>query len=274
VTAYVLYIDRTLRQSIPEEEKRKPVSEEGNAHLKKPQKHVPPERKTTDSARQKVAIIIDDLGSDLKAVRELLAIDAPIAFSILPYGSHSAEAAEIAHRAGREVVLHLPMEPHNFPEENPGEGALFLQMDDGELVKQIEMDLEAIPHIRGVNNHMGSRFMENEAKLSVVMQRIKEKRLFFVDSMTTANSKGREVAEKKGVPFAARKIFIDNGHDFDDTYNKLINIMGIKNNGKTELMLLIGHSYPGTIRALKKSIPLFKEKNIEIIPVSDLVKGS
>lgn len=274
MTAYVLYVDRVLRQFASEEEKGKTVSKDRKASSQKHRKYAHTEGKTAVYAGGKVAIIIDDLGSNLKVIHELLAIDAPIAFSILPYGSHSADMAEIAHRAGREVILHLPMEPHNFPEENPGEGALFLQMDDGELVKQIEMDLEAIPHIRGVNNHMGSRFMENEAKLSVIMQRIKEKKLFFVDSMTTTHSTGQHVAEKLRVPFAVRKIFIDNGHDFDDTYNRLINIMGRKNNGKPEPMLLIGHPHPGTIRALRKSIPLLKEKKIEIVPVSDIISRS
>ncbi len=273
-TAYILYVDRVLKQSAPGEKKEKTVSKKARPFLKKPRKHARPEGKEAPFAGQKIAVIIDDLGSDLNAVHKLLEIDGPIAFAVLPYGSHSTEVAEIAHRMGREVLLHLPMEPYNSPKKNPGEGALFVQMDEAELIKQIEMDLEAVPYICGVNNHMGSRFMENEEKLSVIMERIKKKRLFFVDSMTTAHSKGREVAKKWGVPFAARKIFIDNGHDFDGTYNNLINITEMKNNGKPEPMLLIGHPYPDTIRALRKFIHLLREKNIKVVPVSELMKRS
>lgn len=88
----------------------------------------PPERQRTAEekyiATRKVAIIIDDIGYDLAPVDELLAIDAPIAFSILPHCVHSVDSALALHRAGREVLLHLPMEPYAYPRQNPGAGAL------------------------------------------------------------------------------------------------------------------------------------------------------
>ena len=102
-------------------------------------------------------------------------IEAPIAFAILPYTPHAREAARLLHAAGKEILLHLPMEPRSYPAENPGAGALFVDMDEGEIRRQIEADLAAVPYVSGVNNHMGSRFMEDEAGLAVVMEELRKK---------------------------------------------------------------------------------------------------
>ena len=75
---------------------------------------------------RRVAIIVDDIGNDLASVDELLALDVPITFAILPHCTHSVDAARVLHRAGREVLLHLPMEPHGYPEQKPGAGAVFV----------------------------------------------------------------------------------------------------------------------------------------------------
>ena len=224
---------------------------------------VPPKREG-----RKIAIIIDDLGPDLKPIRELLTIPASITFSILPYYAHSRDASDILHKAGKEILLHLPMEPHDYPAINPGRGALLIAMTDDELKRQTQKDIDAVPHIKGINNHMGSRFMESAAKLNIVMEEVKQKDLFFIDSRTTVHTKGEEVARKLGIHFAARNIFIDNEQDYEKTYSQLMAL--VLNGHKAGQVILIGHPYPSTIAALKKAIPLLKTEGIEIVPVSVL----
>ena len=229
------------------------------------------EEKIPPLEKQRIAIVIDDIGYDLAPLNELLELDAPITFAILPHLPHSVDAAEILHREGKEILLHLPMEPLAYPEENPGRGALFLWMNEEEIRQQVEEDLNAVPYIVGVNNHMGSRFMEDRTKLSVVLQQLKEKKLFFVDSLTTRYSRGREVAEERELPFAARDVFIDNGQDYKATFQILMDLVDKRNPGKMETILIIGHPYPTTIRALKEAMPLLAAKGAQIIPVSDLL---
>ena len=115
--------------------------------------------------RKKIAILIDDIGYDPGALRRLLAIEAPLAFSVLPRIPHSRSSAEAVHRAGREVLLHLPMEPHGYPDRNPGAGLLFASMTAREIRKTLEEDMKSVPHAEGVNNHMGSKFMEEREPL-------------------------------------------------------------------------------------------------------------
>jgi polysaccharide deacetylase 2 family uncharacterized protein YibQ len=220
---------------------------------------------------RQVAIIIDDIGYDLGPVKELLKINADLTFAILPLCTHTREAAEMLHRAQRETLLHLPMEPDSYPREKPGNGALFTDMNDEELVFQLEKDLAAVPYISGVNNHMGSKFMGDEKKLSLIFSKLKKKNLFFIDSRTSANTKAFAAAEKVGLPVAARKIFLDNSRDYNEIYNNLINIT--KNNGDVSPVIIVGHPYPETIRAINDAIKVIREKGVSIVPVSQIIKA-
>lgn len=219
--------------------------------------------------RQKIAIIIDDIGCDLTPLNELLKIDAPITFSILPHCTYSVDSAEKLYRAGREILLHLPMEPHGYPDKDPGAGALFSRMNGEEIRRQVKKNIEAVPYIAGVNNHMGSRFMEDEDGLNIVFNRLSEEDLFFVDSLTTRRSKGKKLAKKIGLRFASRDIFIDNNQDFTIILQKFMNLLKKRNRWKT--LIIIGHPYPGTILALKQAVPGIRAEGIEIVPVSDLI---
>ena len=219
---------------------------------------------------RQVAIIIDDIGYDLKPVKELLKINADLTFAILPLCSHTREAAEMFHQAHRETLLHLPMEPVSYPREKPGNGALFTDMNDEELIFQLEKDIAAVPYISGVNNHMGSKFMMDEKKLTLVFNKLKKNKLFFVDSRTSTDDKAFVTAEKVGLPVAARNIFLDNSRDYNEIYNNLINIA--KKDGDVSPMIIIGHPYPETIRAIIDAMKELREKRISIVPVSQLIK--
>jgi uncharacterized protein len=220
---------------------------------------------------RQVAIIIDDIGNDLKPVKELLKINADLTFAILPLCPHTREAAEMFHRAHRETLLHLPMEPVSYPREKPGNGALFTDMNDEELISQLEKDIATVPYITGVNNHMGSKFMMDEKKLTLIFNDFKKNKLFFVDSRTSPNTKAFIAAEKVGLQVAARKIFLDNSRDYNEIYNNLINITE-KKEGDVSPVIIIGHPHPETIRAINDAVKVLKEKKVSIVPVSQIIK--
>ncbi|HJX02141.1 MAG TPA: divergent polysaccharide deacetylase family protein [Candidatus Humimicrobiaceae bacterium] len=220
---------------------------------------------------KQVAIIIDDIGYDLEPVKELLKIDADITFSVLPFLTHSREAAEMLHQAKHDILLHLPMEPVSYPREKPGAGALFTDMNNNELLDQLEKNIDAVPYISGVNNHMGSRFMENREKLTVIFDQLKKRNLFFIDSRTSANSAAFAAAQKVGLQVAERKIFIDNIRNYNEIYNNLIGV--INHNGDASPLIVIGHPYPETINALRDAVKVLRGKGILIVPVSRIIKA-
>ncbi len=224
-------------------------------------------------AKVAIAIVIDDIGYSLAPVRELIEIDAPLTFAILPQCSHSADAAEMLYRAGKEILLHLPMEPHGYPGENPGPGAVFLSMSDDEIRAQVERDLESVPHCVGVNNHMGSRFMEDREKLTAVMEVLRENGLFFIDSLTTRYSQGGELAADIGIRFASRAVFIDNDHDEKAAARTLMTAGTRHRRKQAGSLLMIGHPYPETVQALKRAVPAMKSRGFKIVPASKLVEA-
>ena len=279
ISVMALYLDHAGNQEV-EEPKHTPRSEQSNAPMETPARDMQ-EKYGTDSivpkdkiiqGRKRVAILIDDIGYDLSPLYELLKIDASLTFAILPYYAHSVDAANILHRAKREILLHLPMEPHTFPDENPGMGALLMSMSDRQIKREVDKDLDAIPYLSGVNNHMGSKFMEDEAKLNIVFRELKKRNLFFVDSRTTSLSRGPEIARKLGLRFVSRKIFIDNDHDYMTIFRNLTTRFDREFDHKSEAVVMIGHPHMKTIKALKEAIPVLKARGIDIVPVSALVQ--
>ncbi|NTW76959.1 MAG: divergent polysaccharide deacetylase family protein [Syntrophaceae bacterium] len=268
-----------IKTGLPEPEKKKKPKEVAVVPKSLPEKEkeketiVEPKIKKIPSQRRQVAIIIDDIGNDLKPVRELLQIDADITFAVMPFCSHTREAAETVHRARREILLHLPMEPASYPREKPGKGALFTDMNEEELLFQLNKNLASVPHISGVNNHMGSKFMGDEKKLTLIFDRLKAKNLFFIDSRTTPNSKASTVAKKAGLPLASRKIFLDNNRNYNEIYKILAGVARDTEAGNISPIIIIGHPHPETIRAIKDANKILREKGVVVVPVSKLVKG-
>ncbi len=242
---------------------RKPGRTEPRAKAVKPKTRVKQTREA-EPGGQRVAVLIDDIGFDLGAAEELARLRAPIAFAILPHAPHAAAAADLLHAAGKEILLHLPMEPASYPEENPGPGALLIAMEAGEVRRKIAENLAAVPHVSGVNNHMGSRFMEDETRLRVVMDELAKRGLFFVDSRTTPDSRGREAAERARVRFASRTVFIDHTANYQDA---LANLTRFPRQG-SKPVLMIGHPRPETIRALRDALPVWHAQGVRVVPVS------
>jgi polysaccharide deacetylase 2 family uncharacterized protein YibQ len=216
--------------------------------------------------RPRIAIVVDDLGSNKRVAEELLRLDAPLTFSIFPLQPSSRRIAHKAHAEGREIILHLPMEPRGYPLKDPGTGALFVSMDERELLHQLRKDIEAVPFITGVNNHMGSRFMEHGEKVRLVLSELKRRKLFFLDSRTTSKSQGYHIAQELALRADTRDLFLDNESDVGYTKLQLKQLIRIARNHGTAIGIC--HPYPSTITALKEMIPQIQAEGIQIVPLS------
>lgn len=250
-----------------------PSTDERRVSKSRPRDDIPSRKEVPAGQRKprtpkKLAVVIDDIGHDLQTLEALLQIKAPITLSILPHCRYTRESAEKARREGREILLHLPMEPHGYPERNPGKGALLIVMDDDQLRRELAENIRAVPHIVGVNNHMGSRFMEAEAKVKTVFESLRRENLFFLDSRTTRNSKASAAAASTGIRLIVRDAFIDNGGDPEETYRELLHV--VRQKGDWKRKVVIGHPYPGTIAALRRAVKILPAEGIEIVPVSRL----
>jgi uncharacterized protein len=230
----------------------------------------PPSTTVKSGLRPQVAIVIDDLGGENHAFQQLLQLNLPLTFSILPFLPHSKTIAMEAHRKGREVILHLPMEPHDFPKARPGEGALLLGMDEKDLLRQLTKDIEAVPRIKGVSNHMGSRLMEDPEKMRIVLSELKRRGLFFLDNRTSPQSIGFQTARSIGLKATEKTLFLDHSQEEGDIQEKLEELF--EHSLSADRAIGIGHPHPSTIKSLKEMIPRMREKGIDIVPVSFLME--
>ncbi len=209
------------------------------------------------------------MGFSIDRARDILNINVPVSFAVLPYRTYSTEIANEANAMGRDVLLHLPMEPVDYPKNDPGEGSVFLSMSDEEISGQVAMDIDAVPHIIGVNNHMGSKFSENREKMMVVLNTVREKKLFYLDSRTSPKTTGFNLAKEIGLRALDRNVFLDNDQDVAYTLTKFEELIEIAK--KSGFAVAIGHPHPTTIAALEKMVERFESEGIEVVPVSSLL---
>jgi polysaccharide deacetylase 2 family uncharacterized protein YibQ len=198
-----------------------------------------------------LAIVIDDLGENLAQAQELAqGLNIPVTFSILPYGAYTQEISKLATKNDREILLHLPLEPKEFPEIDPGPGALFVDMTKEQILASLNQNLNRIPKAIGVNNHMGSRFTEDPQSLRPVFKVLKKKNLFFLDSLTTPKSQVKKIASDLDLKYMSRHIFLDNEQNVQAIIYQLQKAERIALSRGS--CIAIGHPYPETLTALAK----------------------
>ncbi|MBC7354587.1 MAG: hypothetical protein JG774_353 [Desulfomicrobiaceae bacterium] len=208
----------------------------------------PPLLPPTTTASGQLVIIIDDLGQDLVAAQTLASLPIPVVFSILPYTPKAQATADIAHRAGRDVLVHLPCEPHGFPHPNSGPGTLMAGMDAARIHALVDEALLRVPHAIGANNHMGSRFTEDYAGVTAMLKALHRRGKIFVDSATTAKSAVPAVSRDANLPYLRRTTFLDNVASTPAVLAQLRKAEAIAH--KKGVAIAIGHPYPQTLRAL------------------------
>ncbi|MDR1317195.1 MAG: divergent polysaccharide deacetylase family protein, partial [Spirochaetales bacterium] len=162
-------------------------------------------------SRGKIALILDDAGYQNDLLKSFTAFAGKLTIAVLPALPGSAEAARIIAAAGKETMLHLPMQPRR--EENPGPQAILTSMDDQTVIRLTKQHIDSLPGLKGVNNHMGSLVTEDPRIMSLVLGVIRERGLFFIDSRTTASSEGPRLATRMGIPCRERSVFLDNVQD-------------------------------------------------------------
>jgi len=157
-----------------------------------------------------IALILDDVGYDIPALRRAIALKIPMAIAILPNSPHAAQAAELAHKAGYPVMLHMPMEPAN-PRYSKKMDSSFIRagMKRDAVRRMMHEALIRVPYVVGVNNHMGSRLTTLPQPMRWVMEVCKEQKLFFVDSRTNKDSIAARLANEAGLRWGQRRVFLD-----------------------------------------------------------------
>jgi uncharacterized protein len=220
-----------------------------------------------NAANPRLAIIIDDLGSDHAAAEAVFALGYPLTVSVLPNHEHSVDIAQEAHRRGFQVMLHLPMQ--SVANETPEAQELHPGMPASEVAALVDLFLKNVPDAAGVNNHQGSQATADAALMDELMPVLRDRRLFYVDSRTTAATVAYDTAQDFGVRSAFRNVpFLDDVTAVAAVRKQLeLALRGAREKGEA---VAIGHPHPATLQALREVLPQAKTQGVRLVPASEL----
>ena len=217
-----------------------------------------------------IAIIIDDLGNQWVEGKRAVKLPGPVACAFLPHGPHTARLARMAHKKGKEVMLHLPMQAVESHSGKQDEGLLTLDMSRSQFEKTLSSGIASVPHVVGLNNHKGSLLTRHPGHMGWLMETLnRHGRMFFVDSRTTSASIANTIAHEHGIPSAVRNVFLDHvpqPEAVQAEFRRLIRIA--RRHGSA---LGIAHPSKDTLDILSRELDNLENNGVRLIPVAQLI---
>lgn len=214
-----------------------------------------------------IVIILDDMGADLSLGTQAINLQGPLNFAFLPYQRNTTSLAKLAYDNGNEILLHAPMS--NIHGRPLGRGGLTEVMSQQQLKYTLGHAINSVPHVKGINNHMGSLLTQMEEPMGWVMQELKRRQLYFIDSRTSALTVAEEEAKRQQIPHLRRDIFLDNVRQ--DTAIAIQFEKLLKKADQQGLAIGIGHPYPETINFLERALPSLAIRGYQLMTVSSVL---
>ena len=227
-------------------------------------------RMPISGVKPKLAIIIDDFGyTNREIVNNFLKLPAKLTISVIPGHPYSQWVARNAKLAGKEVIIHMPMEPEQSSNSYGEDKYMLLTgMTPEEISHRVEMAYAELPEAVGMNNHMGSLLTSDPELMQIVINSLKRKGLYFIDSMTSAKSVAYEVAIRNQVPAAIRTVFLDNVRDKDEIQAQFERAIEIASRGGRAVA--IGHICSETLSVLTEILESGLLNEVELTFASEV----
>jgi polysaccharide deacetylase 2 family uncharacterized protein YibQ len=253
----------------------KPQNEEKNQGDEKSQPEtaqalspsMPPPVRPVKSGAPEIALVIDDVGLDIKGSERATELPGFVTLSYMPYATRLREQTREARDKGHELLLHMPMEP--VGNADPGPGALLTSLTPDEIRLRFQTALASFVGFDGVNNHMGSKFTSDSAGMEIVVDELKQRHLFFLDSRTSPKSVGFSVAREHALPTLARDVFLDDEQSAKAIREQL---------DQTEIIarrkgyaIAIGHPHAVTLQVLEQWIPEAQARGYKFAPLNTFI---
>jgi len=216
-----------------------------------------------------LVFVIDDAGNNLHELDPFLRIPFPLTIAVLPGLPNSSEAARRIRAAGKEVILHQPMEA--LGAQNPGPGAIYSNMNKDEIREILAENLAEVGPVAGVNNHQGSKITIDTEAMKTIIAFCRENNIYFLDSRTTAETAAPAAAHDLGIKIAQRDVFIDNEQNKNSMLKSIKG--GLEKAQINGSAVMIGHAWsPDLAPLLAEQFPLLKNQGYTIKAASDIIK--
>lgn len=225
--------------------------------------HAAPAEQAKTPRKAYLTLIIDDLGQNPARDQRVLNLPGPVTLAIMPDTPHATEFARQGHRAGKTVMLHMPMDPATGP------FAWHPELPLAELESRLNSALLKVPYAAGINNHMGSRMTAEPVAMGWLVAELQRRHLFFVDSRTSAKTVAAAQAQKIGLASVSRDVFLDDERTAEAITRQLK--IAIELAHKQGSAVMIGHPYPVTLDVLEREMPRLKAQGIDWIDVRRMI---
>ncbi|WP_339672984.1 divergent polysaccharide deacetylase family protein [Dasania marina] len=198
-----------------------------------------------------IIIVIDDIGHSYELGQQAILLPGPINYAVLPHSPNGQRLAELAHQQGKEVLLHAPMSTVDGTPAGPGE--LGPQLNQQQFIYRLQQNLNNIPYVVGLNNHMGSLLTQMPKPMAWLMAELKRQQLYFLDSRTSPLTVAEDTAQRYHIPHLKRDVFLDNQRNPAAITKQFEKLLRLAN--KQGYAVAIGHPYPETIAVLQQTLP-------------------
>ncbi len=221
--------------------------------------------------KPKIAIVIDDLGDNLRAAKKIMLLPGQLTLAIMPHTPHAKKISSLASEKEHDVIMHLPMESLT-KKTLLGKGAILSSMSRGQLEKIFFKSADSIPNLVGFNNHMGSLLTQDSKRMNWLMQMAFEKSWYFIDSRTSSQSVAKQAAIELGLPTVGRDVFLDHHHDDSELPKVLARQLSKAKTlaRKRGHVVVICHPYPETLKFLSDRLPSLLNE-FKLVSVSQLI---
>lgn len=217
-----------------------------------------------------ITLILDDIGNRRAEGKRAVALPGPVVFAVLPHTPYGPELARAAHRSGKEVMLHQPFQAATN-NHLLGKGAITLDQTYRDIERTLRDNLLTVPHVAGVNNHMGSLLTRHPGHMAWVMRVLKEHgSLYFVDSVTTGRSVALSTAQAYDLPGLKRDVFLDSVPTEEAV---AMQFERLKQHAREHGYAVgIGHPFPHTLNVLEKELPRLSGLGYRLIGIQRMIK--
>ncbi len=220
-------------------------------------------------AGPKIVVVIDDIGNTGKYIPEFRSLGNRVTYAILPLLTHSKKFAELSRETGAETILHLPLESSKGT--IPGKGLITTAMPDEDVLRVLKHDLDSVPYLTGLNNHMGSKGTSDPRIMGIILKELKRRGFFFLDSKTTPTSIAKQSAAETGIAYLERDIFLDNIDSPEPIRQELLKLSKIAR--ARGYAIGIGHYRPNTIEVLREEMPKLEKQGFRFVALKDLLRS-
>lgn len=231
-------------------------------------------RRSGTGMSARVAVVIDDFGNSMAGTNQMLQLPIKLTVAVMPFMPATKAEAELAHRLGRDVIVHMPMEPNRGKRQWLGPGAITTAMNDEEVRRRVEQAIDDVPYAIGMNNHMGSKVTADERVMRIVLQVCRERGLFFLDSRTTYKTVIPKLGREIGVPVIGNNVFLDDVYSASHVAGQIRVLQKFLESHRDAVM--IGHVGPPgkiTLSVLLRSIPVLK-RHTDFVRLPELLPPS